>query len=324
MRGCRILGIWVLLLASRALAQEVHTLTPLATISHPELREPSGLVQSLSDPNVFWIHNDSGDVPRLFAVGLDGEVVVPPWVAKKGFVGHQPAEGEKLYPGMAVKKAALNDWEDITRCGDRLYIAETGNNGNARRDIGVYELFEPHPAAVEEASVFRFLPIAYPEQTTFPAQDKWEYDCEAVFCWDGKLYFITKNRANMAISSPADSANLYRLDSTDPLNVNRLTRVDRMEGTGGWVTSADASADGSMVAMVVQAPEQSVWLFDKPKQGDQLFSHPSRVRRFRFQHAGQIEGVAFHSQAGKDDELILLSEERQLFGIPLSLFEEVR
>ena len=48
------------------------------------------------------------------------------------------------------------------------------------------------------------------------------------------------------------------------------------------------------------------------------------VGLYRFQHAGQIEGVAFHSQAGKDDELILLSEERQLFGIPLSLFEEVR
>ena len=298
-------------------------LVPCATIPHPSLVEASGMVQCGINPKYFWVHNDSGDIPRLFAVTLDGQVSVPPWLAKKGYVGREPGEGEKLYPGMAVKRAALNDWEDIARCGDRLYIAETGNNGNARRDMGLYELFEPNPDAVEESNIFRFIPIAYPEQVTYPALGPWEYDCEAVFCWQGKVYFITKNRAAMQISTPADSANLYRLDTMDPLNQNILTRVDRLQGTGGWVTGADANEDGSLVAMVVQAPEQSIWLFDRPRVGDQLFTQSPRVRRFRFHDSGQVESLAFHKVDGTD-EIVLLNEERQLFRVPLSKFQDVR
>jgi hypothetical protein len=317
-------GLAACLVSSSAWSQDKGAkLTPVGVIPHPALAEPSGMVQCGINPNIFWVHNDSGDVPRLFAIDLSGQVSVPPWLAAKGFVAREPMEGEKLYPGLAIKKAALNDWEDIARCGDRLYIAETGNNGNARRDMGLYELFEPNPAAVEEASVFRFIPIAYPEQTAYPPLGPWEFDCEAVFCWQGRLYFITKNRPPQKVSIPANSANLYRLDSMDPLNVNVLTRVDTMEQTGGWVTAADANAEGTLVAMVVQAPEQSIWLFDRPAIGDQLFSKAARVRRLHFRQAGQIESLAFHKNEGQD-ELVMLNEERELFRIPLSMFEEVR
>jgi hypothetical protein len=317
-------GAGLALLGSLALADgKGEKLTPVGVIPHPALAEPSGMVQCGLDPNLFWVHNDSGDVPRLFAVDLKGQVSVPPWLAAKGFVAREPKEGEKLYPGLAIKKAALNDWEDIARCGDRLYIAETGNNGNARRDLGLYELFEPNPAAVEEASIFRFLPIAYPEQTTFPPLSPWEFDCEAVFCWNGRLYLITKNRPAFQVSTPADSANLYRLDSMDPLQVNMLTKIDRMEQTGGWVTAADANADGSLVAMVVQAPEQCIWLFDSPRKGDLLFSRAARVRRLHFRDSGQIESLAFHQVGGKD-EIVLINEERQVFRVTLSMFKDVR
>lgn len=317
------LALLLLGASTPVIAQEVRRLEPVATIPHTELAEPSGMVQSGLDPTLFWVHNDSGDVPRLFAVRLDGQVAVPPWMAAKGYVARPPLEGERLYPGLTIKRAALNDWEDITRMGDKLYIAETGNNGNARRDIGLYEMFEPNPAAVEEASVFRFLPIAYPEQSAYPPPGPWEYDCEAVFGWNGKLYFITKNRPHGKVTVPADSANLYRLDSMDPLQVNMLTRVDRMEGTGGWVTAADTNADGSLIAMVIHAPDPGVWLFDKPAKGDRFFSDASRVRRLRFRDSGQIESLTFHRVDGKD-ELVMLNEERELYRVPLSWFEDVK
>jgi hypothetical protein len=311
-------------LSTMASAQDaVEKLTPVAEISHPLVVEASGMVQCGINPNYFWVHNDSGDIPRLFPIDLSGRLAIPPWKAAKGQVDQLPAKGETLYPGLILKKAALNDWEDIARCGDRLYIAETGNNGNVRRDMGLYELFEPNPLGVEEASVFRFIPIVYPEQQSFPPEGAWEFDCEAVFCLDGTLYFITKNRSRHEMYAPGDSANLYRLDSMDPLQVNTLSRVDRMEHTGGWVTGADSNEDGTLIAMVVQAPDPSVWLFDRPRQGDRLFSDASRVRRLRFRDSGQIESLAFHRVDGVD-EIVLLSEERQLFRLPLSAFEEVR
>lgn len=298
-------------------------LVPVGTIPHPELIEPSGMVQCGIDPEFFWVHNDSGDVPRLFGINLKGEVIVPPWLAKRGFVGHPPGPGEKLYPGMAIKKAALNDWEDIAWMDEKLYIAETGNNGSARRDLGLYELFEPNPGAVEEASVFRFIPIAYPDQTSYPPLGPWNFDCEAIFGWRGKIYFITKNRPAFQVSTPGNSANLYRLDTMNPLEVNFLTPIDRMENTGGWVTAADSNKEGTLMAMVVQAPEQSIWLFDAPKRGDRFFSNASRVRRLKIRDSGQLESLTFYRKDGKD-EIVVLNEERQLFRIPLSKFEEVR
>ncbi len=297
-------------------------LVPVGTIPHPELTEPSGMVQCGIDPEFFWVHNDSGDIPRLFGINLKGEVIVPPWLAKRGWVGHPPGPGEKLYPGMAIKRAALNDWEDICWMNERLYIAETGNNGNARRDIGLYELFEPNPGAVEEASVFRFIPIAYPDQKAFPPSGPWNYDCEAIFGWNNKIYFITKNRPAMKVSTPGNSANLYRLDTMNPLEVNYLTPIDSMENTGGWVTAADANREGELIAMLVHAPEQSIWLFDKPKRGDRFLTNASRVRRLKIRDSGQLESLTFYRKDGKD-EIVVLNEERQLFRIPLSKFEDV-
>lgn len=295
-------------------------LVPVSTILHPEILEPSGMVRSGLKPDLFWVHNDSGDVPRLFAVNLKGRVTIPYWLAAKGQVDHRPATGERVFPGVAIKRAALNDWEDITRMAGRLYIAETGNNGNARRDMGLYELFEPNAEGVEEANMFQYIPIAYPEQTEFPPTGPWEFDCEAIFAWSHHIYFVTKNRpANQGIGTPANSANLYRLDTMDPLTVNTLVRVDRMENTGGWVTAADASDDGEMVAILVERPTPSIWLFDRPSEGDRFFSQANRIRRFRFEGAGQVESLSFNGP----EELIMLNEKGELYRIALSRFSDV-
>lgn len=317
------LTLWLVLGApAKPIDPRGEKLVPVGTIPHPELIEPSGMVQCGIDPEFFWVHNDSGDVPRLFGINLKGEVIVPPWLARRGYVGHPPGPGEKLYPGMSIKMAALNDWEEIAWMDEKLYIAETGNNGNARRDIGLYELYEPNPGAVEEATVLRFIPVAYPDQTAYPPSGPWNYDCEAIFGWHGKIYFITKNRPPLDVYTPGNSANLYRLDTMVPHEVNMLTPVDTIEKTGGWVTAADANREGDLIAMLVQAPEQSIWLFDAPKSGDRFFSDASRVRRLKIRDSGQLEALTFYRKNGKD-EIVVLNEERQLFRIPLENFEEL-
>ncbi len=96
--------------------------------------------------------------------------------------------------GVRVDMAANFDWEDIAIDGISLYIADVGNNGNARRDLGVYVLTEPNPEAVDRTRTRKWLPVAYPDQDTFrrPAA----LDCEAVFVFGGKLHFLTKHRAS--------------------------------------------------------------------------------------------------------------------------------
>ena len=91
----------------------------------------------------YWAHNDSGAKPRLFAIDQNYEVRVPDWLR------HRYASGDALlrapWPGVEISNASLVDWEEIARVGDRLYIGDVGNNGNARRDLGFYELREPVP-----------------------------------------------------------------------------------------------------------------------------------------------------------------------------------
>ena len=297
-------------------AAAARALTPAAQAAHEPLSEMSGIVKSRRYPGVYWVHNDSGDEPRLFAIRADGGVVMPPWLAGDFFAGAPAVEGKKAYPGVRIDMAANSDWEDIAVDGDTLYIADVGNNGNARRDLGVYVVTEPNPEATDRARPLKWLPVAYADQDAFPG-DRWHFDCEAVFASRGKLYFVTKHRASGKIDVPEASASLYRLDTAHTDRVNVLTRVDSHPDLGGWVTAADLSPDGRTLAVLCQGPVQSVWLFDAPRSGDRFLS--GRARRLVFTNARQCEAVCFDG----NDSLIVTNEQRDLFRLPVSDFAPV-
>lgn len=108
------------------------------------LNETSGVVASLAHPGVFWVHNDSGDVPRFFAV--DGS-------------------GNKLAT-ITVSGAQAVDWEDIARgpcpAGTCLYLADIGDNQMVRTSYTIYRV--PEPATVTDATVnAEALPFTYPD-----------------------------------------------------------------------------------------------------------------------------------------------------------------
>jgi hypothetical protein len=272
----------------------------------------SGIVKSRRYPGVFWVHNDSGDEPRLFAVRADGSAVMPPWLSGEYFVGTPPVEGKKEFPGVRVDMAANADWEDIAVDGDTLYIADVGNNGNARRDLGVYVLTEPNPEAADRARALKWLPVAYPDQNGFPG-DRWHFDCEAVFVFRHKLYFLTKHRAPGKIDMPETGSNLYRLDTAHTDRVNMLTKVDGHLDLGGWVTGADLSPDGKTLAVLCHWPVQSVWLFEA-RSGDRFLS--GRARRLVFTDARQCEAVAFDD----NENLLVTNEQRDIFRLPVRDF----
>jgi hypothetical protein len=91
------------------------------------IHEISGLAASARNPGILWLHNDSGDQPRLFAIKTSGEL----------------AAVYSLEPAIAI------DWEDLAigpgpRSGvDYLYIGDIGDNGGRRSHITVYRVEEP-------------------------------------------------------------------------------------------------------------------------------------------------------------------------------------
>jgi hypothetical protein len=277
------------------------SLEPVAILPEGPMEEVSGLVKSSSYDDILWAHNDSGNAPRLFALDSAGTVV---------------------NAGIEVKDATLKDWEAIARLGNRLYIAEMGNNLNASRTLGLYEIDEPDPRVATEVTPNRFIGVRYPDQTGFPPSDRWEFDCEAAFGFEGALYFITKNRPPFRVFVQKESANLYKLDLENLQEDNLLEPVDTVSALGGWATACDISRQGRWLAVLIESPLQSIWLFERPRQGDKFFTDATSVRRFVFHNGGQLESLAFTEYQGQE-ALVMLNEQREMFRVTLDQFGPV-
>ncbi|MEA3503315.1 MAG: hypothetical protein U9R47_11100, partial [Actinomycetota bacterium] len=104
------------------------------TIASPNLVEASGMAASRTRPGVLWVHNDSRDGARVYAVGPDG--------ADLG--------------GFDIIGALAFDWEDMAAgpgsdpTRSMLYFGDIGDNFSIRGGrITVYRVPEPDPDAID-------------------------------------------------------------------------------------------------------------------------------------------------------------------------------
>jgi hypothetical protein len=286
---------------------DIRPLKLIATTAHEPIDEMSGLVKSRRFADVYWVHNDSADIPRLFAINRSGQVIITDYL-KPYFHGETFEAGKESWPGNGVLLAVNEDWEDIAIDDDQIYIADIGNNGNARRDMGIYILNEPNPHAVRESRIINYLPIQYPEQEQFPATE-WHYDSEAIFISNGKLYFLTKHRQPNKHDSWEAGTNLYRLDSSKTTEANTLVKVDSHSRVT-LATGSDVSPDGTKLAI---ATYTALWVFDKPADSDKWLSGRSRTLPLDYSVTRQIEAVCWD-----DNETLLISnEQREIYEVKL-------
>ncbi|MDX2066014.1 MAG: hypothetical protein SFX74_09755 [Fimbriimonadaceae bacterium] len=284
------------------------TLKPIAKTQLAAIDELSGITPHGTMPGWYWVHNDSGDQPRLFCINTRGDVAFKGWENRKADAG-QSADA-KPYEGIKIHGAVNQDWEDITRIGDTLYISDLGNNDNYRRDLAVYAVKEPNPLAAREAFVLERITVHYPEQRSFPPTiGDWEYDCEAIFAHRGKLHFLTKVRAANT-KAPVARTVLYRLDRAVPGQSNALKRVTALDGLGGWVTGADASPDGKTLAILTHVPRSLVWFVDLT-QPERIWNE-TKWSTGAFT-AGQCEAVTFENATN----VLVTNEPGELFRVPV-------
>lgn len=111
------------------------------------LKEISGLVHSKHNPNLFWVHNDSGDDPKIYALSSTMNI-----------------EREFL-----LEKAQHIDWEDMAGGNYEgkpyLFIGDIGDNAARRTSIAVYQVEEPLVIASNEQARLSATPIEliYPD-----------------------------------------------------------------------------------------------------------------------------------------------------------------
>ncbi|MCK5050580.1 MAG: hypothetical protein KAS53_02485 [Candidatus Cloacimonetes bacterium] len=264
--------------------KETVKLTPYATFDFADIEESSAIVKSRVWDDVYWTLNDSGCNNRIFPFNSKGELYRAEWYKEK--------DG-----GIFIGNAINIDWEEmaVDNAGN-LYICDTGNNFNTRKDLAIHVIKDPIPYATGNTTSFQTIKFYYPEQKVFPAVPN-NYDCEAVFWAKDNLYLLTKHRADT-------QTHLYRFDSLDQLKINPITRIGTFE-IGGMVTAADASIDGTKLAVLTY---NNIWVFET-EDGDYFNGMISWLPIT----ANQCEAVCFDG-----DDLIITSEQMELFKLPIS------
>lgn len=198
-----------------------------------KLKENSGMV--IEKDSTLWFVNDGGNEDKIYRVNNQGKIIKE----------------------LEVKNAKNKDWEDMARDIDgNVYIADTGNNANKRKDLVIYKI--PNPGKEKgdkiEAEQIEF---SFPEQKKFPPKVKnLLYDTEAVFYAKDSLYLITKNR-----SDPFNgNALIYRIPSKKGnYKANYLGEfITCTDFSTCKITSADISPDGKTIALLGYG---KLWLF---------------------------------------------------------------
>ncbi|MEO7330617.1 MAG: hypothetical protein ABI193_18730, partial [Minicystis sp.] len=124
--------------------------TSTGKLQNPEIRETSGIAAGALHPELFYVHNDSGDAARFFAIDEKGQ-----------------DQGVFDLTGVVA-----SDWEDVARgpctvgpaAGSCLYFADTGDNKGKRAAYVIYRV--PEPTAVgpgRHAVSAQALPFVYPD-----------------------------------------------------------------------------------------------------------------------------------------------------------------
>lgn len=122
----KILAIALLFVTSLFYSQTIDyaPVQELARIPNPEINEISGVASSYHNPGTFWVHNDSGDTPRIFLVDQAGNTLT---------------QG-------TITGASANDWEDIVSFQlngtNYLIIADIGDNASTRTQYSLYIIEE--------------------------------------------------------------------------------------------------------------------------------------------------------------------------------------
>ena len=135
-------------------------------IDAPGLDELSGMARSARDPGRLWVHNDSGDKARLYAVGTDGR-----------YLGR-----------LKLEDADNVDWEDLASfsLGGRPYllVADIGDNDRRRDVVSLYVVAEPAAPEHDSAPDWR-IDFRYPDGPR-------DAEAVAVDAAEGFVYILTK------------------------------------------------------------------------------------------------------------------------------------
>ena len=145
-------------------------ITPqVSTILSESVSETSGLANLDGE---IWTHNDSGDDPLLYQISSTNGSVLRT---------------------VEIVNATNDDWEDIANDDNFVYVGDIGNNWGDRSDLKIYRISRA-ALAVSDFIYAEVIHYSYSDQTSWePNHNNHDFDCEAMICYQDKLYLFSKN-----------------------------------------------------------------------------------------------------------------------------------
>ena len=194
-------------------------------VSDPALNEVSGIDQSIVNAGIYWVHNDSGDTARVFALNAAGAT-------------------QRIF---TLAGATAIDWEDIAVGPgpdpgvSYLYLADIGDNAVSRTQVVLYRVPEPTVVAGSPVSIsgVAALTLKYPDGP---------HNAEALLVdpSTGEMLIIEK-------TANGGAARVYRapagLGAGSVTTMSVIATIALPTGASNRVTGADVSADGTQVAV---------------------------------------------------------------------------
>jgi hypothetical protein len=193
------------------------SLERVGRLDDPAILEASGIVRSRKHPGIFWVHNDSGNPPVLYAVRRDGKLV------------------------RSFRVEAPNvDWEDIATDDEgHLFVGDIGNNNVRLPFRAIYRIDEPDPSQPTDVPLKPSLATHY----GFPPGGR--FDAEGLFLSGGRAMVVSKR-------FDGREAEVFAIPLNPPAPLLRPASPERVASLPGCVepaTGADLSADGSRLAV---------------------------------------------------------------------------
>ena len=210
------------------------------TLQGSEMKEISGIAASRINKNIFYVHNDSGDTSRFFAISPNGQL-------KETF----------YFKGDAI------DCEDIAvgpgpeKGKSYVYLADIGDNHHQRRTIEIYRFREP----VVSNKTTENLKC----NTNYFKYPDGQHDAETLMIdpVDRLFYIVTKREDSVGVYTAPLNASF-----TDTISLKLLGKL-HFKGFPllKWITAGDISADGKQILLKSyqkvyywkRKPGESVW-----------------------------------------------------------------
>ncbi|MCU1658091.1 MAG: hypothetical protein JWO57_2747 [Pseudonocardiales bacterium] len=242
-------------------------------LQDPRIDEASGIAVGITSPGVVYVHNDSGDSARFFA--LDART------------------GRTLVT-YDVPGATNVDWEDIAVAPDErgvpsVWLADIGDNGASRAEIDIYRVDEPRvtrdgaAASTGRPDMWR---LRYPDGPK---------DAESLAVTPGGAAFLFSKSlvgSTTAYALPArpDAAHVQSLRRVGAITFHFTKPAAPASAIGELAaTGAALSRDGSLL-VVRTYTDAYVWRVGSSGVAGALRSSPVRVA---LPAQPQGEGVTF-------------------------------